>query len=147
MKSIIRITGLLTALFTPALVFAATTIFGGSNGSGGGFLGISFGGKGGGFGGSCASSICGTATTILYIINSVLVPLLFAIAFIVFLYGVAQSYIFSKGEAGKVKEGHQIILWGVIGFAVMISLWGLVNVVVNTFGLAGYYAPPLPTSF
>ncbi len=32
-------------------------------------------------------------------------------------------------------------------FVVMLSLWGLVNVVANTFGLQGAYAPPLPTSF
>ena len=58
-----------------------------------------------------------------------------------------RAYIFSHGDPEKVKEGHQLILWGIIGFVVMISLWGIVNVVANTFGLAGYSAPPLPTSF
>ena len=94
--------------------------------------------------GGCSGSICGIASTILYIINSVLVPLIFAIAFIVFLYGVALKYIFSTGDATKVAEGHKLILWGLVAFVVMLSLWGLVNVVANTFGLAGYYAPPLP---
>jgi len=99
------------------------------------------------FGNNCVSGICSVASNILYIINNVLVPVLFAIAFIVFLYGIARSYIFSSGDAEKVKEGHRIILWGIIAFAVMISVWGLVNVVANTFGLGGYYAPPLPRSY
>ncbi|MBU6490756.1 hypothetical protein KGQ25_01120 [Patescibacteria group bacterium] len=96
---------------------------------------------------SCVAGICTVAETILYLINSVLVPLLFAIAFIVFLYGIAKAYIFSGGDPEKIKDGHKLVLWGLIGFVVMISLWGLVNVVSNTFGLAGYGAPSTPTSY
>ncbi len=99
---------------------------------------------GGQFFGGCLGTICSVASTILYIINSVLVPLIFAVAFIVFLYGIAKAYIFSSSEPEEVKKGHTLILWGVVAFAVMISIWGLVNIVANTFGLAGYYAPPLP---
>ena len=91
-------------------------------------------------------SLYSVASTILYLINSVFVPVLFAVAFLVFLYGVADAYVFSKGEPAAVAKGHKIILWGVIGFVAMISLWGLVNVVANTFGLAGAGAPPLPSA-
>lgn len=108
------------------------------------FLGISFGGSGVG---SCLGSICNVANTILYLINGVAVPVLFAVAFIVFIYGIAKAYIFSGGDQEAVSNGHRLILWGIIGFAVMVSLWGLVNVVANTFGLAGYAAPLLPTSY
>jgi hypothetical protein len=98
------------------------------------------------FGTACVSAICKVANNILFIINGVLVPVLFAIAFIVFLYGIASAYIFSVGDPEKVKLGHSLVLWGLVGFAVMISLWGLVNVVANTFGLAGAFAPPTPSS-
>lgn len=100
-----------------------------------------------GSGPSCTSSICDVANTFLYLINGVAVPLLFAIAFIVFLWGIAKAYILSSGEPAEVSKGHKLILWGTIAFAVMISVWGLVNVVASTFGLQGYYAPPLPTSY
>jgi len=93
------------------------------------------------------TGLCGVANTILYIINSILVPVLFAVAFIVFLYGITKSYIFSRGEPDEVSEGHKLILWGIIGFVVMISVWGLVNVVANTFGLSGYPAQHLPVSY
>lgn len=94
-----------------------------------------------------ASNICQVASTILYIINYVLVPVLFALAFIVFLYGIAKAYIFSGGDPAKVSEGHKLLMWGIIAFVVMISLWGLVNVVANTFGLYGAPAPCLPNSY
>ena len=134
-KSITRTALLTTAFLAPVLVFASTSIS----------VGFSFGNGGGGS--SCTGDICRLAQNILYIINSVLVPIIFALAFLVFIYGVAQSYIFSRGDEGKVKEGHQLVLWGIIGFVVMVSLWGLVNVVANTFGLGGVGAPPLPTSY
>lgn len=98
------------------------------------------------FGNFCSTTICVVAQNLLYIINNILVPVLFAIAFLVFLYGIAKAYIFSTGDEEAVKQGHKLLLWGVIGFVVMISLWGIVNVVANTFGLGGAFAPPTPSS-
>lgn len=77
------------------------------------------------------------AFKIIGLINGVAVPLLFAISFILFLYGVAKAYIFSSGDESEVKKGHHAILWGIIGFVVMVSVWGLVNIVSNTLGLQG----------
>jgi hypothetical protein len=98
------------------------------------------------FGSGCTSFICSMGNEILYFINGILVPVLFAVAFIVFIYGVFKAYILSGGDEGEVKKGHQLVLWGIVGFAIMLSLWGLVNVVANTFGLQGYSAPNFPTA-
>jgi len=123
-----------------------TSVIGGI-GSGGWFLGI---GSGSGFGtiglGCGTNTVCVIAAQFIFVINYVLVPLIFAIAFIVFLWGVFRAYIFKHGEE-EVANAHQLILWGIVGFVVMISLWGIVNVVSNTFGLAGIGAPPTPTSY
>ena len=70
---------------------------------------------------------------IINIINTVFVPLIFAVSFITFLYGVAQAYVFSRGDPEKIKKGHQIVLWGIIGFFVMRSVGGLVNFLSGTF--------------
>src|SRR3989344_948774 len=79
-------------------------------------------------------------------INNIIVPVVFTLAFIVFIWGVFLKYILAHGDAAKVKQGHQLILWGLIGFAVMLSIWGLVNLVVATFGLdiAGPTSSDLP---
>ncbi len=144
MKTLARFLAPLAAFLVPAVTFAA--VVGGVDSGGNWFLGFSSGSGGSGIA-ACSATICGIAQTILYLINSVLVPLIFAIAFIVFLYGVAEAYIFSRGSEEAVNRGHRLILWGIIGFAVMVSLWGLVNVVAMTFGLAGYSAPPTPVSY
>lgn len=104
-------------------------------------------GSGGG-GGACADALCATAMRFIYIINTVLVPLIFALAFIVFLWGIYYYYIYGGGSDEWVKKGHMLVMWGIIGFVIMISIWGLVNVAASTFGLGGYIGPPpLPRSF
>jgi hypothetical protein len=90
------------------------------------------------------SYVEGLGGDIIGIINGILVPVLFALAFIVFLWGVAKTYIFSGGDAAQVKQGHWLILWGLIGFAVMLSIWGLVNIVTDTFGLTDDVPDNLP---
>lgn len=89
--------------------------------------------------------IRGIGQILISLINGVLVPLLLAIAFIVFIYGIAKSYIFSQGDEAAVKTGHQIILWGLIGFFIILSVWGLVNILVETFQLNMVPAPITPT--
>lgn len=72
---------------------------------------------------------------ILAIINNVLVPLIFAVAFIVFIWGIFNYFIAGGANEEKRKEGRSLIVWGLIGFFVMISVWGLVNILVYSFGL------------
>jgi hypothetical protein len=156
MRSITRYASVLvaSALFVAPLLASAAPYWAVDSAGNWQYVGtnVSAGGgpSGGMVGGQFAcgtSNLCQVASTILYIINYVLVPVLFAVAFIVFLYGIVSKYIFSHGDPTKVAEGHKIILWGLIAFVVMISLWGLVNVVANTFGLYGISAPPTPRSY
>ena len=168
MKSAARVTAVLVMLLMPVLAFAESTqtqmqivsppnmpytgsydFKGIQQFSGGpfmmpGMMGMGMHGLGGG---SVGFGVVSIASTIIYLINSVLVPLLFAVSFIVFLYGVAKAYILSPGDEEAVKSGHKILLWGLIGFAVMVSVWGLVNVVVATFGLASSSGSAYPTAF
>ncbi len=66
------------------------------------------------------------------IIGFTLVPLLFSMAIVSFLYGV-QKYILAGASEDKVKEGRDMMIYGIIGLAVMFSVWGLVRLVLNTF--------------
>ncbi len=91
--------------------------------------------------------VVGIGQTILYIINGVLIPLIFAISFITFLWGIYKYFIAQGDSAEGQEKGKQLILYGIIGFAVMVSLWGLVNIVASTFGLTGQTAPQIPLSY
>lgn len=71
-------------------------------------------------------------TQIITIINTVVVPLIFAVAFVVFLIAL-MNVLRSKDEDRKKTWG--FIVTSILVLAVMVSVWGLVNLVLGTFDL------------
>lgn len=68
-----------------------------------------------------------------YFINPIIL-LAFAVALLIFFWGIVQfissETVDSKREAGKKK-----ILWGLVGIFIMFSAYGLIGLVLRTFGL------------
>ncbi len=69
-------------------------------------------------------------------INGTLIPLLFGVALLVFLYGIFKYFILGGGDDGKREEGKQLMLWAIIGFVVMVSVFGIVNLIANGLGFS-----------
>jgi len=68
---------------------------------------------------------------------NLLIPLLIGAAVICFLYGVLRFIAKSSaGDADGRKEAINFMIFGIIGIAVMVSVWGLVAFVTNTFGVS-----------
>lgn len=78
-------------------------------------------------------------------IDNYLVPLLFAIAFIVFIFGIFRYFILGAADEEKRTQGRSFMLWGLIGFFVMVSIWGILNLLVYSFGFGSDSRPDLPT--
>ena len=72
-----------------------------------------------------------------------LLPFLIALGVIFFVIGVIQ-YVISGDEEAK-KKGRQKMVYGIIGLAVIIALWGLVKILTNTFGLRNVQNIEFPT--
>ena len=64
-------------------------------------------------------------------ILNALMPFLVALGVVYLVWGVVQSFINDSEEAKK--KGKDRIIFGVIGLAVIISIWGLVYILVRTF--------------
>ena len=77
------------------------------------------------------------------LIEQSVVPLLFALAFLMFIYGVMKFMTQEKAE--EKEKGRQFMLWGIIAFAVMFGVWGFVAIISNTFGVSNVL-PILPQS-
>lgn len=70
---------------------------------------------------------------IVPLFNDGIIPLLYALAFLFFLVGVVR-YFFMGSEENREK-GKGMMLWGIIGLAVIFSVWGLVSLLLSTFSL------------
>lgn len=66
--------------------------------------------------------------------SEILVPvveLLFVLALVYFLWGVVQFIMHSSSPDGR-KDGQQHMLWGIIGLAIMFSVFGIMNLIFCT---------------
>lgn len=80
-------------------------------------------------------------------VNSYFVPILMAVAFIVFLWGIYKAFIWNAASESEKAEGRKFALCGIIGFVIITSLWGIVNIVRGTIipSTAGSSRPAYPT--
>lgn len=79
-----------------------------------------------------------SVTTLMKSINKViinpLIVLLFALAMVYFIYGIAR-YLLSPGNEEVRKTSKSHMLWGILGMVIMISVFGILSLIMNTFGI------------
>lgn len=69
------------------------------------------------------------------IINDSIIPFLFALAILMFIWGAVKFFLINSDEEAKREQGKQFMIWGIIALAVMMSVWGLVGLLGKTFNL------------
>jgi uncharacterized membrane protein len=60
---------------------------------------------------------------------NILIPALFAVVFIFFIWKVIDSWIIHAGDEVKRTEGRKYAISAVIAFVVMVSAWGIVAMI------------------
>jgi len=87
------------------------------------------------------------------IINPLII-LLFALALMYFLYGIFE--FFSNAESDEKRTtGKKHMIWGIIGLTIMMGVWFILGVILDTFNITGInpqegtvqlneYNPPYP---
>lgn len=68
-------------------------------------------------------------------LNTTIVPFLLSVAFLVFIWNVTRYFIIGGSNSDAQEKARSLALWGIIAFVVIISLWGMVNLLVAGFGL------------
>ena len=59
---------------------------------------------------------------------------IFAAGFFLFLWGLVK-FLWDIEEGSGQNEGKQHMFWGVIGMFIMVSIWGIISLILNTFGI------------
>tara|TARA_Y100000310_G_C20349696_1_gene653744 strand:+ start:185 stop:547 length:363 start_codon:yes stop_codon:yes gene_type:complete len=69
-------------------------------------------------------------------------PVLIGVAILFFIWGVVRFLLAGDNEDTR-KAARNMIIWGIISIFVIVSVWGLVNLLGTTFGLTNT-PPPVP---
>lgn len=91
-------------------------------------------------------NVCSLIHLFVSTIATPLISLILALAVVYFIAGLVK-YLKSAGDEDSRREAVTMIMYGVIGLFVMVSVWGLVNLLQGTFpGLSGKTDFPSPKS-
>lgn len=71
-----------------------------------------------------------------FILNPLII-LLFAVALIVFFWGLVE-FIFKAGSDEGRETGRRNMMWGIVGMFIMVAVYGIIKLILGTFGV------PLP---
>ncbi|HNW71790.1 MAG TPA: hypothetical protein PKZ36_02170 [Candidatus Paceibacterota bacterium] len=77
-------------------------------------------------------------------ISKSVIPLLFILAVLLFIWGVVQ-YVINADSDEKRTKGRDFMIWGIIGLVVMTSIWGLVKIFGDTFDIKTDFVPQVNT--
>lgn len=72
--------------------------------------------------------------------GNIAIALLIAFAVVYIVYAIV-IYVIKGDDEEKLKAAKSKILWGVIGLAAILSIWGLVRIVKSTFYTGTNTAP------
>ncbi|OGJ15240.1 hypothetical protein A2585_01835 [Candidatus Nomurabacteria bacterium RIFOXYD1_FULL_39_12] len=64
-----------------------------------------------------------------------LIGFLFALAIAFFLYGVLEFFMNQENEEKKTT-GKSHMIWGVVGITIMLGVWTILSIVLNTLGIS-----------
>lgn len=69
-------------------------------------------------------------------INGTLIPLVFAVALLMFIYGMFQYFILGGADEDSRETGRRLMLWAIVGFVAMVSVFGIVNLIAGGLGFS-----------
>jgi uncharacterized membrane protein HdeD (DUF308 family) len=76
-----------------------------------------------------------TITDIIYFMINIInqaVVLVVALALLFFFWGIMKFILNADNDEERTK-GKKVMVWGIIALFVMVSVWGLINILANTF--------------
>ncbi len=74
---------------------------------------------------------------ILTFTNTVLIPFIIGIGFLVFVWGMFKYFIAGGANDDAKEQGKSLMIYATLGFLLIIVFWGVVNLLANSTGLQG----------
>lgn len=68
-------------------------------------------------------------------LSNILLPFLFSLAFLFFLYNIARYFIFGGASEDDRKKAKRAAVYGIAAFVFLVIIWSIVNVLLSGIGL------------
>ncbi len=78
------------------------------------------------------------ATTVV----GMFIPILLSVAFVIFLFNIIRYFIFESGSEDGREKARRYIIWSILGFVVIVALWGIVLLLMSILGISGTTGAP-----
>lgn len=72
-----------------------------------------------------------------FVLNPI-ISIMFVVAFVLFVFGLF-SFFQAKREGGdeSIQKGKRHMVWGIIGMFIMVSVFGIMQLLINSLGVEG----------
>ena len=87
----------------------------------------------------------GYINSLIGFVNKVIIPAILALAFLIFVWGIFKYFILSANNEDERKKGLGFMIYGLLGFVLMVSVVGIVSLLTNATGLDTSTTIPLPS--
>jgi hypothetical protein len=71
---------------------------------------------------------------ILGFINTILIPFILGIGFLVFVWGMFKFFIYGGADDEAKSSGKSLMVYATLGFVLIIIFWGVVNLIAESTG-------------
>lgn len=78
---------------------------------------------------------------------NLLIGIVAGCALLFFFWGLANFIRHMGNDEGAVEEGRAFMKWGIVGLFVMVSIWGIVNFLIDATGIDPTRIGPVRTQF
>lgn len=87
--------------------------------------------------------VSGTLNVIQNLIR-IATPIVIGLALLFFLYGL-MTFILAAGNEEAKDRGKRIMIWGIVALFIMVSVWGIVNLLNQNLGVNQGVVPTVPS--
>lgn len=67
-------------------------------------------------------------------IAELLIPLCVGASLLVFFFGLAKFIFRVGGDEKEIANGRHLMIYGILGLFVMVSIWGILSLLISDFG-------------
>jgi len=75
--------------------------------------------------------------SVIALTNTVLIPFIIGIGFLVFVWGMFQYFIAGGANDEKKEQGKSLMIYATLGFVLIVVFWGIINLLASSTGLGG----------